>query len=80
MVKATLAVALLLAVVASAAAQTASCPTKYRYQWVYILNDPTSANLKAVDALVMKWMRDDCGKVIAFGQGPALSTKPATFG
>lgn len=74
------AITLLLAVAASLAAAQNACPAKYRYQWFYVLNDPNPANLKAVDALVMKWMRDDCGKVITFGQGPAVSTKPATFG
>lgn len=80
MAKAILAITLLLAVAASLAAEQNACPAKYRYQWFYVLNDPTPANLKAVDALVMNWMRDDCGKVITFGQGPAVSTKPATFG
>lgn len=80
MAKALAVVATLLAIATLAAAQSSSCPAKYRYQWFYVLQDPTAANLKAVDSLVMKWMRDDCGKVLTFGQGPAISTKPATFG
>jgi hypothetical protein len=64
----------------SAAQEKGSCPAKYRYQWFYQLNDPTPANIKAVDALVMKWMREDCDKVLTFGHGPTMSSKPATYG
>ena len=76
-----LAVVLLLALATAVAAQAkGSCPAKYRYQWFYQLNDPTPENFKAVDALVMKWMREDCGKVLTFGHGPAISSKPAAYG
>jgi len=80
MVKALAVIATLLAIATLAAAQMSSCPAKYRYQWFYVMNDPSPANLKALDGIVMKWMRDDCGKVVTYGQGAAISSKPATFG
>lgn len=73
-------VALLALATVAAAQKMASCPAKYRYQWFYVMNDPSPANLKALDALVMKNMREDCTKVLTFGQGPAINTKPATYG
>jgi hypothetical protein len=80
MVKTVAVVATLLALAAQAAAQNTNCPAKYRYQWFYQLTDPTPANLKAVDSLTMKWMREDCDKALFFGQGPSIATKPATYG
>lgn len=77
----TLAVVLLFARATVAAAQAkGSCPAKYRYQWFYQLNDPTPGNFKAMDSLVMKWMREDCDKVLTFGHGPTLTSKPAAYG
>lgn len=65
----------------SQAQNKASCPAKYRYQFFYQLNDPTPENIKAIDALVMKRMREECDKeVLAFGHGGAISTKPSTYG
>ncbi len=75
------AIIVVLAFASLAAAQNkGSCPAKYRYQFFYQLNDPSPANVKAVDATVMKWMREDCDKVLSFGQGPTISSKPATYG
>lgn len=72
---------LLLALANGAAAQaTGPCPAKYRYQWFYQLNDATPESLKKLDAVVMKWMREDCDKVLTFGQGPTITSKPAAFG
>jgi hypothetical protein len=28
----------------------------------------------------MKWMREDCDKVLFFGHGPSIATKPAAYG
>jgi hypothetical protein len=65
----------------SQAQNKASCPAKYRYQFFYQLNDPTPENIKAIDALLMKRMREECDKeVLAFGHGGAISTKPSTYG
>lgn len=80
MVKAIAVVATLLALAALSAAQNTNCPAKFRYQWFYQLADPTPANLKAVDSLTMKWMREDCDKVLFFGQGPSIATKPSSYG
>lgn len=77
---ATLLLVCLCATLAAAQNTKASCPAKYRYQWFYQVDNPTPDRLKQVDGLVMKWMREDCGKVLAFGHGPSVSTKPATFG
>lgn len=75
------AVFMLLALACTASAQSmASCPAKFRFQWFYKLKEPTAANLKAMDGVVMKWMREDCGKVMFFGQGPAASTTGAVYG
>jgi hypothetical protein len=80
MVKTVAVVATLLGLAALVAAQNTNCPAKFRFQWFYQLADPTPANLKAVDSLTMKWMREDCDKVLFFGHGPSIATKPAAYG
>lgn len=59
-------------------------PAKFRFQWAYEMKDPTPKNIAAIDALVQEWMKG-CrttagGNVVRYGQGGALTKKPADFG
>lgn len=51
---------------------------KYRLQALSQIKDPSQ--IKQVDAAVLKWIKEDCKKALAWGSAPSIDTKPATFG
>lgn len=74
-----------IAVAAVAASAQSSCSgvpqgAKYRYILAYQAKDSSDAGKKALSAAVAKWMKEDCIKGMAVGQGLALPVTATTFG
>jgi hypothetical protein len=70
------------AVAASAQNACSGVPqgTKYRYILAYQAKDSSDAGKKALSSAVAKWMKEDCSKGMAVGQGLALPVTSSTFG